>query len=103
MTGITPADVLDKAADILDERGWCRHTYTNHVTGHHCAVGAIRAAADALETEMRDGWYVDAFRASVALTDDVGSTVQYWNDHVVKDKRQVTRAMRRVAKKLRGQ
>lgn len=38
-----PQKILLRAADILDETGWCRGKYTN-AKGAHCAVGAIMQA-----------------------------------------------------------
>jgi hypothetical protein len=38
-------DILLKAADIIEEGGWCQHSY--HVDdGRHCAMGAMNPAAN---------------------------------------------------------
>lgn len=38
------ADVLDKAADILETEGWGKGAYLDNQTGKRCTVGAIRHA-----------------------------------------------------------
>lgn len=97
---ITPADVLEQAADLLERDGWCRGTFTNY-QGHHCVRGAIRQ----IGVQLND--YVLANATQDILAEDLGlshgGALVIWNDSGVTRRSQVTSRMRKVAKKLRGQ
>jgi hypothetical protein len=92
---VNAADVLDGAAELLDEKGWCRGDVVD-AHGRHCAIGAIYAVAGVGQLA------IDARRAlAQEVTGTVNGSVTIWND-IQRDKRVVTRAMRRTARKLRG-
>lgn len=103
-----PSQILFEAADILDRDGWCRGVYDNAVTGHHCAVGAIRSVGVDLVMHRVERFVVENIQdeAQQALIADVqrsypnALSVQNWNDEIVKGRRQVTSRMRKVGRKL---
>ncbi len=91
-------EVLERAADILEQNGWCRRSYEDS-RGHHCVLGAIGVA--------RYGNAYIAFDSPEhqflkhALVADYGkSGVIAWND-AQRDGRKVVRFIRRAARKLR--
>lgn len=111
-TKITPADVLDRAADLLEERGWTRYTLESD-TGCLCAVGAINVAwfGKPRGSVVSGVWECGSIQeqAISALVTEVSPYaieprygVMDWNDEFAKNKRQVVATMRRVAKKLRA-
>lgn len=87
-------DVLEKAAVELEVHGWCRNMFSN-AQGHRCVLGAIEKVKASEHTLM------DVFIPVIER--DIKYPIIFWNDEVAKDKRQVTRMLRRVAKKLRAQ
>lgn len=97
---MTPQEVLDKAADLLEETGWCRNWY--ELRGRHCARGAINTIANG---DPNRTWGAEARLACELLTAHLESRVgseflgiQDWNDHQARDGRQVVREMRAAAK-----
>lgn len=56
----TPKEVLERAAEVLAERGWCKGTLENHA-GNVCANGALmhamfgKASANLYEWAEEDG------------------------------------------------
>ena len=95
---MTPDQILDRAADLLERDGWQRGEYgPRTLRGPRCVVGSLMAARG-----------IDDYRpydvAHSALKNEVGGgSLTIWNDEVVKDKRQVIRTLRRTARKLRGE
>jgi len=43
-------DILLKAADIIEEGGWCQHSYHDD-DGRHCAMGAMNLASNHRQTD----------------------------------------------------
>lgn len=107
----TPAEVLDKAADVLEAAGWCRRSYVD-AHGRHCALGAIYTAApdavviDGMGAQLpKDGATQEAVAALAReVSPDHGSlphvAVFEWNDSQ-RDRRKVVRTLRRAARNYR--
>jgi len=96
------AELLLKAADLLEEQGWCRGNYRNSA-GHHCAVGALKEAAYRIGRPMStfDVAFSAAERALTGDDAEVYVNLISWNDQL-RDKRYVTRLFRRAARQLQA-
>lgn len=106
---MSPAEVLEKAADLIESRGWCQGRYA--AIGHNddscshldsraacwCAEGAIGRVAG-IQIPQLDGRYP----AIAALRDHLGSPIVKWNDEMGRTRAEVVRELRACAAKLRG-
>lgn len=101
------AAALDRAAALIDVRGFARRTFED-INGCLCALGALRVAVfDRVDPTLRSGmdkWglYQDAqghLNAVILL--QTGKTVIEWNDASTKDV--VTAGLRRAARVARGE
>jgi hypothetical protein len=98
---VTKRDVLHRAADLLEEFGWCQKVYGSKAEGAMCAAGAVGAALvdlgltkDRDPTESgRDGlvWLWDHVEI---WTNGVGTE---WNDTPGRTKAEVIQALRESA------
>lgn len=100
----TPGEVLVQAADILEQRGWCRGDLET-ADGRVCAVGALRLAAQhglkspSMDTELK-GRRLRAFRDALLEAEaEVAMCIAEWNDGQ-RDRRKVVRLLRRTARRL---
>ena len=104
----TEADVLERAADLLEEFGWCQHQYARTAFGvgvdvddaraaSFCAVGAIdRATLDLAAAPLRSP-AVQEF-----LKDVPGRWFADWNDAPDRTKQEVVSALREAAARARA-
>ncbi len=106
------ADILDKAADLLEADGWGQHAFQKP-DGSMCSVGAIRKAVsgnseiifyrisseDQICTELEKHLDRSPTRREVAPTD----AVMRWNDHPGRTMFEVIDLFRATAKDLRNQ
>jgi hypothetical protein len=96
------ADLLDKAADIIERDGWCQGKYASDPeTGPCCALGAIRRAATGTAfPACDDDWdaITNAGRALARLT----GFVPGWNDTQGRQAVEVTAALHAAAEKARA-
>lgn len=94
--------ILDRAADLIQERGWTQEKYQNN-KGGLCIVGAINTAAGnpvhSSQGIIDISWF-ENFIARDKFTGNAQIAVNY-NDHVAKDKRQIIRLLHRAAKAYR--
>lgn len=96
------AEILNKAADVIAERGWHRGAYENPHDGGVCAMGAMcvaaglppRAIAISCEAEALD----DVFEAERHLRRFLGAGVTEWNDEIAENPDEVAAALREAAK-----
>lgn len=98
---IAIADVLEKAAVELEVHGWCRGTLGT-TDGPKCVAGALRQVSMGSMYD-NDVYYTDYVPVRQLVVAELQYPLTKWNDQVARDKRQVTRMLRRVAKKLRAQ
>lgn len=102
MSTITDDQILDEAANVLDELGWCRGASVDN-SGRHCLVGALRVARRRLDPHSSNIGPSRALRVELGRPDYVSNyPLVHFNDTVAKDKRYVTRLLRRTARKLRS-
>jgi hypothetical protein len=108
MNDLELADLYDKSADVLEDKGWCRGTLWDPA-GHVCARGAMLSALT--EGQPRPVWLDDIWPNEYTkyLTAD-NRLAQFlkvpdvadWNNTVAKDKFEVIDAFRHAAKELRN-
>jgi hypothetical protein len=98
----TVADVLDRAADVIVERGHHKRNYVG-LDGSVCAVGAIRVAiAGGPVSPLRIDQF-DTYRSAQAWASDVvGSPISRWNDAPERTAGEVIAALREAARRERG-
>lgn len=103
---MTPADVLEKAADLLMYSGWCQGFYAKDIKGRKvlerdpsacrfCAIGAV----------LRVGrGHAEAVRGAYAALQRVvpGERIAKWNDAPGRRRTEVVATMRSVAADLRA-
>jgi hypothetical protein len=99
MTATAPStmpDVLDAAADYIEQNGWTQNRSRN-ADGAVCAIGAIRYAS---------GQYVPISRLGLAAVDAVeshlGRWICGWNDTPGRTRTEVVAKLREVAAAERG-
>ena len=92
VTGKTPEpwrDALLKAAEIIEQRGWCQGLLESS-SGQVCALGAM----DMLEHSMEFDW----MRSLMALEIEIGSaSIADWNDNPSRTQAEVLAAFRAAA------
>jgi len=92
---VNAADVLDKAADVIVERGWCQGQFRNSA-GQVCALAAVHTAARTTPFT----WVAD--EALGIIRKRVGMSVAYWNDAPERTADEVITALRECAASLRA-
>jgi hypothetical protein len=78
-----PSQILIKAAEVLEQRGWCQDQVVNHATGSVCLAGAVLLAAGFEEHELNDSCVTppaveEAFCRLDVITDPFSPSD--WND-----------------------
>lgn len=86
------AEILDRAANLLDRDGWIQGHLCGH-DGEHCALGGI------LDVTTNDDPYAQAVDAVERV---LGGALDVWNDAPERTKDEVTSTMRSVAAVLRA-
>lgn len=108
---LTDADRLEKAASIIEQRGWTQGELLNRQTGAVCAYGALNFVFGEPLLHGDVAWPEDATERATALGEIVeehlSREVGYWseltdyNDADGRTGDEVIAAFRRVAAKLR--
>ena len=103
------ADILDKAADLIEQRGWAQGYFVDH-RGGLCARGAIYAACG-MEPDPDPhvrivewpGWNPadPAWDALCQLDTAVDDFAEMWNDAPERTKEEVVSALRAAAQAAR--
>lgn len=88
------ADVLDKAADVIVERGWCQREYEGE-DGRVCVVGAMG------QVSHGKPWN-DAYTALSTYLGTRHTALSYWNDVPGRTAGEVITALRSCAASLRA-
>lgn len=107
------ADVLEQAAEVLEQNGWAQGTLAvvnGDGTGSYCAMGAVRKALGYFDHEIL-GQDSQEFRricyqaaiADLVMANYLGTRVARWNDEVAADKFEVIDMLKLAAKDLRNQ
>lgn len=99
------ADILEKAAEVLDARGWCQGHYQDD-QGQLCAVGAIRVATwgTARWDHSNAVEYLASRMAQEAMSAHLGveDIAVGWNDRPGRTKDEVIDTFKHAAKELRN-
>lgn len=88
------ADVLERAAELIERDGWCRKypgPFNSLERAPRCAIGAINAA------EKEFSGVHGAISALKLHLGGFGLSVVTWNDYVARDARDVVLALRTAA------
>jgi hypothetical protein len=98
---MTPDEILDRAADLIDERGWCQGTYQDSAGGLCIDAATAVAAMGRLDIlrAIKNSSFVDA---TLAVVEAVDATTFKWNDAPERTQEEVTSTMRAVAITLRA-
>lgn len=100
---MSPAEILLKAADVIETRGWHQGALVDPCGTGVCALGAISIAVDEIP-DAQDTWASDhPGTVAVALLgewiyDRYGYGITYWNDRDGQTKDEVVAGMREAAK-----
>ena len=105
---ITDADVLEKAADMLEsgEIDWCQRVAFQYQRGliNPDPVAACSAGAVALAANRLGGSSVSTVAAAqLAAREAWGQELTRWNDHPDRTKEEVINFFKQTAKALRNQ
>lgn len=97
----TPADVLDAAADLIQEHGLAKGEYHNSLTGTFCSLGAINHVTNNITIAHKTGEIL-ASTITFSLPYKVPHIIiTEWNDKPTINKAHVISKMRATARKWR--
>lgn len=94
------AEILETAAEVIEERGWCQNVLVSD-DGRFCAIGAINEASYRV-------WGLNALRfeasrqSILALDRQVQGFCHDWNDRPERSEFDVIDALKHAAKAERG-
>ncbi len=117
--GLRPSDVLDHAANLIDEWGWARSHFVGS-KGAMCHLGAINAAAGfhvheqngdgTWDFRVRDvagegrlAYEAQAYDRRVTADPAGYQTITGWNDTACKSKREAVAKLREAAELARSE
>jgi hypothetical protein len=95
---VTTADVLNRAADLLEEFGWRQESTGSRQDGSMCAVGAIYEASEdfgfpAFSETARQACAIDGFPDELEMW-----PLAVWNDEPGRTKAEVVARLREAAR-----
>jgi hypothetical protein len=95
--GMSVDEILDRAADIIDDRGWCQNHFQNDL-GEVCVLGALNHAVYPVLTCF--------VPLDCGKLEPVGNFLRIprlpsWNDHTCKNRYEATEFLRGEAKRYR--
>lgn len=96
MTKITPAEVLRRAADLIEQEGWVQGEFGGPGVGY-CALGAIRVQYDDVPSSPCTT-AIEILNAS--LPPRFKGWAPRWNDYPQRRASSVVRHLRKVARDL---
>lgn len=88
---VTTRDVLHRAADLLEEFGWCQLDDGSKASGSMCLIGSVRAAAGDL------GFNEALALRSVYASPAIPSLPMHWNDAPGRTREEVIARLREAA------
>jgi hypothetical protein len=108
---VTEADILRRAADVLEEFGWCRGSIAETADGYpvgvadpraarFCVMGALARAGHDLGLDYPQCWSRGTSAVADAhwwLNDFLGARAVHWNDDITRTKEDVVSLLRRMA------
>lgn len=92
---LTPDEMMDRAADLIDEYGWGRGQFHNPETGALCLAGALRRVS----ALSRSHSVLDEIHRSMHV--HLGTYITVWNDKFCQDHHEATELLRSEAKRYR--
>lgn len=101
---MTPADLLEKGADLLEVHGWGQGLYMDK-EGRMCAVGALRRADSVASNNganRTDAYYGARSALNRATEAASGHSVTEWNDVEGRTAGEVIDLLKHTAKDLRN-
>lgn len=90
-TVVSPADVLNRAADLIEEKGLAKRVFAA-ADGSHCAWGAMLEAGYALG-ELS----LEAAETLMLAVVPRGESIPFWNDRPERTQAQVVAKLREAA------
>lgn len=105
MSAMSPADVLDAAADYIDEHGWTQGRYRTP-SGECCALGGLKRVLQIDYLRVEQGKAARALAKAInahGSAYDPGGQISEWNDRFDQTAANVTATMRKVAADLRAE
>lgn len=98
---MTVADILDKAADLIEPEGcWMQGAFGLRKGTCFCAVGAIRAALDVPSITAAENWVDQNARKALGMD---AMTIEDWNDAPGRTQAEVVSKLREAAALAREQ
>jgi hypothetical protein len=105
---MSATEIMERAADVIDEKGWCKRSFQN-AQGEVCVLGALKLAAgfvDGKDNILAEfGWITDnnntsALRNAAAYIElELSMGITRWNDTYCTDQNEATDMLRSVAKR----
>lgn len=92
---MTP-NVLDRAAELIEDRGWCRRWFEDD-EGRLCLLGALRRAGSWLDDSAHTALIIESGRR-YGLALDLGQ----FNNQILRSKAEAVALLRAAARRLDG-